>query len=174
MKLTLLDGNWDVEVFLDRSEAGFDDNVFVQISEECPDNQRILKSHQLVFGISANQARELARRLVEVAAEDEAWAKAEMRDRGGAPGAAPKRKTPAERATRFTPTQGKYLAFIHRYQTKFGRAPAESDIQRHMLVSAPSVNAMMFTLERRGLIVRTPGKARSIQLLVQPELLPPS
>src|SRR4051812_7316649 len=41
----------------------------------------------------------------------------------------------------FTKTQGRYLAFIHRYITKFDQAPAEADVQRHFLVSAPSVNA---------------------------------
>jgi Mn-dependent DtxR family transcriptional regulator len=66
-----------------------------------------------------------------------------------------------------------YLAFIHRYQTKnYGRSPAEADIQRHMLVSGPSVHQMIVALERKGLIVRTPGQARSIQLLVPPESLP--
>ena len=73
---------------------------------------------------------------------------------------------------RFTPTQGKYLAFIQRYFSKYGVAPAESDMQRHFLVSAPSVNAMMQTLTRRGLISRTPGAARSIRLLVPAEELP--
>jgi repressor LexA len=73
---------------------------------------------------------------------------------------------------RFTQTQGRYLAFIHRYMSKYGVAPAEADIQRHFLVSAPSVNAVMQTLTRRRLISRVPGKARSIQLLVPPEELP--
>ena len=47
---------------------------------------------------------------------------------------------------------------------QFGRAPAEADIQRHFLVSAPSVNAMMQTLERRGFITRKPGVPRSIRV----------
>src|ERR1043165_9184788 len=62
----------------------------------------------------------------------------------------------------FTPIQGKYLAFIQRYFSKYGVAPAYSDIQRHFLVSAPSVNTMMQTLTRRGLISGAPGAARSI------------
>jgi len=57
---------------------------------------------------------------------------------------------------------------------KYGGAPAESDIQRDFLVSAPTVNQMMQRLERLGLIARTPGQARSIRLLVSPELLPRS
>ena len=45
-------------------------------------------------------------------------------------------------------------------------------MERFFLVSAPSVNAMMQTLQRNGLIERTPRQARSIRLLVKPEHLP--
>lgn len=65
-----------------------------------------------------------------------------------------------------TKRQLEYLAFISKYIHRFGRAPAESDIQRHFLVSAPSVNQMMQMLERRGFITRQPGAPRSIRLNV--------
>lgn len=65
-----------------------------------------------------------------------------------------------------TKRQLEYLAFISKYIHRFGRAPAESDIQRHFLVSAPSVNQMMQMLERRGFITRQPGMPRSIRLCV--------
>ncbi len=63
-----------------------------------------------------------------------------------------------------TKRQSEYLRFIGKYIHQFGGAPAESDIQRHFLVSAPSVNNMMQTLERRGFITRQPGVARSTRL----------
>jgi len=72
----------------------------------------------------------------------------------------------------FTPKQGQYLAFIHAYACIFGRAPAEADMQRHFRVSPPSVHQMVLNLERAGLIRRTPGAARSIELLIAPENLP--
>ena len=72
----------------------------------------------------------------------------------------------------FTVKQGHYLAFIHTYAHMFGRPPAEADIQRHFRVSPPSVHQMVLTLERVGLIRRQPGVARSIEVLVAPELLP--
>ena len=53
------------------------------------------------------------------------------------------------------------------------RAPAESDLERYFQVSAPSIHGMVKTLERNGLIERTPRLARSIRLLVRPEHLPP-
>jgi DNA-binding MarR family transcriptional regulator len=72
----------------------------------------------------------------------------------------------------FTAKQGQYLAFIHAYVCIFGRAPAEADMQRHFRVTPPSVHQMVLTLERAGLIRRTPGAARSIELLIKPEKLP--
>ena len=73
---------------------------------------------------------------------------------------------------RFTPKQGQYLAFIHAYTLVLGRPPAQADLQRHFRVTPPSVNQMLITLERAGLIRRQPGVARSIQLLISPSTLP--
>ena len=72
----------------------------------------------------------------------------------------------------FTPKQGQYLAFIYAYTRVLGRLSAEADLQRHFGVSPPSVHQMVLTLERAGLIRRQPGVARSIEVLVAPELLP--
>ena len=68
-------------------------------------------------------------------------------------------------ALRPTSRQREYLDFIRKYMLRFGISPAESDIQRHFLVSAPSVNSMVRSLERLGFIVRQPGVPRSIQLV---------
>ena len=171
MKIKLLDGSWDVEVFLDRSEPAYDDNVFLSISEECPQEQKLIKGNQITLGITAADARELAQRLLEVAEADEVAAREEAFEGFIQSTAGRVRKRQSKSAAPFTPKQGQYLAFIHHYRSKFGRAPAESDIQRHFLVSAPTVNQMMQRLERLGLIARTPGQARSIQLLVPPQLI---
>jgi len=72
----------------------------------------------------------------------------------------------------FTPKQGQYLAYIYYYSKIHRQAPAESDLERYFKVSAPAVHDMIKTLERNGLIRRTPGRARSIQLLVRDEHLP--
>ena len=73
---------------------------------------------------------------------------------------------------RFTPKQGQYLAFIHAYTCVIGRPPAEADMQRFFGVTPPTVHQMVLSLERAGLIQRTPGAARSIKLLLPPESLP--
>lgn len=73
----------------------------------------------------------------------------------------------ADPSNRPTQRQLEYLLFIDKYMRRFGRAPAESDIVRHFLVSAPSVNSMMQMLERRGFIQRQPGVGRSIRLCIE-------
>jgi repressor LexA len=78
----------------------------------------------------------------------------------------------SRQAKTFTPKQGQYLAFIHLYTRLHRRPPAETDMQQYFRVSPPSVHQMVLTLERRGFIRRQPRTARSIELLVDPKLLP--
>lgn len=72
----------------------------------------------------------------------------------------------------FTPTQGRYLAFIHQYIQRAGCPPAESEIASALCVMPPSVNQMIRTLEQRELISRVPGKARSIKILLHEDEIP--
>jgi repressor LexA len=72
-----------------------------------------------------------------------------------------------------TKTQGQYLAFIVTYTKLNRRAPAEADFQRYFDVTPPSVHNMILTLERQGFIKRTPGRPRSIELLVPVHKVPP-
>ena len=72
----------------------------------------------------------------------------------------------------YTERQDQFLAYIHQYSLVNGCAPAEADMQRFFRITPPSVHSMVLTLERRGLIQRVPGQARSITLLVPSELLP--
>ena len=73
----------------------------------------------------------------------------------------------------FTPTQGRYLAFIQAYIDRYGCPPAEADIARAMCVSPPSVNQMVKTLEKKGLLLRHPGQPRALQVLVPAADIPP-
>lgn len=73
---------------------------------------------------------------------------------------------------RFTEKQGQYLAFIWAYAQINGRPPAERDLQTYFRVSPPAVHQMVLALETAGLIQRTPGQARSIELCLDPRDLP--
>jgi repressor LexA len=82
---------------------------------------------------------------------------------------------PSARLMNAAPTarQAQFLAYIHQYSMVNGCAPAEADMQRFFQITPPSVHSMVLTLERRGLIRRVPGQARSITLVIPPESLPP-
>ena len=71
----------------------------------------------------------------------------------------------------YTEKQGQYLAFIYYYTKVNGRPPGEIDMQRYFRVTPPTVHQMILTLERKGLISREPGKARSIRVLLTPDQL---
>ena len=77
-------------------------------------------------------------------------------------------------AARFTAKQGQYLAFIYYYYTKLNRRPpAQADIQRYFRVTPPTVHQMILKLEKLGLIARTPGVGRAIEVLIDRDDIPP-
>ena len=82
------------------------------------------------------------------------------------------RHAPTQLADATTDLQGQYLAFIYAYSKIHRAPPAEADFQRFFGVSPPSVHRIVVELERKGLIRRQPGRARSIELLVPPQALP--
>src|SRR5437868_835206 len=80
--------------------------------------------------------------------------------------------TTGDKAAPYTPRQGQYLAYIHTYTRLHRQPPAEAEIAAFFGVSPPSVHQMVVTLERRGLIARTPGQARSLRVLLPPTAIP--
>ena len=73
---------------------------------------------------------------------------------------------------KFTDKEGQYLAFIYNYSKIAGRPPAEADLQRFFQVTPPTVHQMIIRLDKKRLISRITGQARSIQILILPEELP--
>src|SRR5882762_11882020 len=74
---------------------------------------------------------------------------------------------------RFTEKQGQYLAFIYYYALINRRPPAEADMQAFFRVTPPSVHRMVVELESQGLIRRRPGVARSIEVELTIDEIPP-
>ena len=72
----------------------------------------------------------------------------------------------------FTPKQGQYLAFVHYYTKIHREPPAEADIGRFFKVTPPAVHQMILTLEKRGLIERVPGQARTVRVTLPPGDIP--
>ena len=94
------------------------------------------------------------------------------RDDDDPPREVPDVRRGAPERLRFTALQGQYLAFIHQYTQLHRQAPAESDYQRHFKVSPPSVHRMIVALEKRRLIRRDPGQARSVRVLLAADEIP--
>lgn len=88
----------------------------------------------------------------------------------GLPGQSVARPKPS--SPKFTSKQGRYLAYIDSFMKIHGVAPAEAEFQEFFGVSPPTVHQMILTLERRRLISRVPGQARSIRLLIPPSEIP--
>jgi hypothetical protein len=181
MKLTVLDRTWEVEIWPAGPEQA-PNAVYLEVRHKpCYEGANPIP-HGIRFGLTEKEVNRIACALIEAAtgnrATDVLRAIRENAERALANSTQARAESPGTREPtvepqpHFTKTQGRYLAFIHRYITKFGQAPAEADVQRHFLVSAPSVNAMMQTLTRKGLISRVPGIPRSIKLLVPAHLLP--
>ena len=72
----------------------------------------------------------------------------------------------------FSPTQARYLSFIHAYTEGFGVPPAESEIAEALRVQPPSVSGMLKTMVKKGLIQKVPGQSRSIEILIDPAEIP--
>jgi Mn-dependent DtxR family transcriptional regulator len=72
----------------------------------------------------------------------------------------------------YTAKQGQYLAFTYYYTKIHRQPPAEADMQRYFQVSPPAVHQMILSLEKLGLIEKTPGQGRSLKLLLPREQLP--
>jgi len=73
---------------------------------------------------------------------------------------------------KFTHRQGQFLAFISHYSKIHRRAPSEIDLLMYFRVTPPSVHSMVVKLHELGLIDRTPGKARSIRVVIPKEEIP--
>jgi len=65
-----------------------------------------------------------------------------------------------------TARQAEYLTFIRAFTERWGIPPSFEEIGRHFMTTAPSVNSMVKTLERRGFLTRIPGQARTLRVIV--------
>jgi hypothetical protein len=83
-----------------------------------------------------------------------------------------KRRPAGKKKARFTPRQGQYLAFIHRYRKLHRQGPAEHELVSYFRVTPPAVHSMMVKLEELGLITREPDVPRSARVAVSENEIP--
>lgn len=75
-------------------------------------------------------------------------------------------------AAKITHRQGQFLAFILRFIERYGTSPSFDEMAAYFGITSPSVNGMIKTLERNGLVSRIPGAARTLRVEVPAHLLP--
>ena len=71
--LTLFDGQLMIDVEFDPQEKGFEDNIMFSLREDCPPEEKILKTDEASFNMTSAQARTLAQALLFLAEKNEQW-----------------------------------------------------------------------------------------------------
>ncbi|MCK4726918.1 MAG: hypothetical protein KAT29_14000 [Anaerolineales bacterium] len=65
MEIYLLDESLKVEIHYDHEDCGFDDNICVRISEDCPTDEKLFVAEQTNIFITIQQAKSLSEALGE-------------------------------------------------------------------------------------------------------------
>jgi hypothetical protein len=67
MKIHLLDESLQVEIFYEKADQSYADNICMQITEECPEDERLFRAHQTCLYLTPQQACQLAAALTKAA-----------------------------------------------------------------------------------------------------------
>ena len=67
MAIEILNGSMKVEIFYDRQDRDYEDNICVCIKEAGPEDEKIMYANETNLFITANQARLLAEMLLKAA-----------------------------------------------------------------------------------------------------------
>lgn len=71
MKISLLDNSLIVEVYFEKNDSEYDDNVCISFMESCEEEECIFKAYETNIFLTPIQARELAMALLQVAQESD-------------------------------------------------------------------------------------------------------
>jgi hypothetical protein len=67
MPIYLLDESLKIDIFFDKADCDFDDNVCMCICEDCPPNEKLFKSGETNIYLTAEQALKLGQALMDAA-----------------------------------------------------------------------------------------------------------
>ena len=71
--LTLFDGQLSIAVDFTLPEEEFEDNIEFSLSENCPPEEKLLRSDAISFNLTSAQARTLAQSLLDAAEKNDKW-----------------------------------------------------------------------------------------------------
>ena len=67
MSLELMNGNLVIEVFYDKQDKEYEDNICICVKEICPEDEKILYASETNLFITPEEARKLAEMLIDAA-----------------------------------------------------------------------------------------------------------
>lgn len=67
MSLELMNGNLVIEVFYDKQDKEYEDNICFCVKEICPEDEKILYANETNLFITPEEARKLAEMLMDAA-----------------------------------------------------------------------------------------------------------
>ena len=67
MTLEILNGSMQLEIYFDKSDREYDDNICVCIKETCPEDEKIMYATETNIYLTSDQARTLAEMLQKAA-----------------------------------------------------------------------------------------------------------
>jgi hypothetical protein len=67
VSISLLDGSLQIDIYFDPQDCRYDDNICVQIKEDCPEEEKIFHAGETNIFLTAEQARQLASLLTKIA-----------------------------------------------------------------------------------------------------------
>jgi hypothetical protein len=80
MSIKLLDDSLEVNILFDLTDCEFNDNVCIQVIEDCPDDEKVFRGDETNLYLTAKQARQLASALLHAAEESEEYCSARESD----------------------------------------------------------------------------------------------
>jgi hypothetical protein len=71
--LSIFDGQILLDVEFEAPEERFEDNISFSFAENCPPEMKLLKSNEISFSMTSEQARTLAHALLAAADKNDQW-----------------------------------------------------------------------------------------------------
>ncbi len=60
MIIHLLEGSLKIRVYYCEDDVEFEDNICIEVEEDCPDDEKLLQANQVIISITPVEARQLA------------------------------------------------------------------------------------------------------------------
>jgi hypothetical protein len=70
MAIRLLDESLMLEIFLDKEDSEFEDDICLQFTETCPEDEKIFYAGETNIYITRDQALKISKKLLDVLNED--------------------------------------------------------------------------------------------------------